>query len=333
MTTGAIAALAWIVLMGGAREDPPPPADLEPRLAGAWREEGVDEPRLLFFEANRCVLVWRGQQSLFDVEYGVDAIKRRPVGTGAELDEAVSIDGDRLTLRYPGGNEFTYVHLAEVPADARIGPMELGSRTPDDDELGAIEADLSARAERDQDVRQRLNALMTAARAAGDLDTAEGRNRFMTGAEMTAISREMASIDVENTRFLAKLLADVGWIDPDRFGVDANRNAFLIVQHSGNLRLMQTVLPRLEEEARANSTIGELYALLYDRTQLRLGGMQRYGTQLTSDATGGLVVDHLEDPENVDERRASVGMGPLETYLDYFRRDGRTVRVPGRDDD
>jgi hypothetical protein len=60
-----------------------------------------------------------------------------------------------------------------------------------------------------------------------------------------------------------------------------------------------------------------MLALLEDRVALRTGHKQIYGSQITSNAAGENVVDALDDPENVDKRRAEVGLGPL---ADYVRR-------------
>ena len=67
---------------------------------------------------------------------------------------------------------------------------------------------------------------------------------------------------------------------------------------------------------------GQEFALLYDRLALGLGGLQRYGSQLGRTPEAGLFVSPLEDPDNVDARRAELGMIPLVQYLEFFRKDG-----------
>ena len=63
---------------------------------------------------------------------------------------------------------------------------------------------------------------------------------------------------------------------------------------------------------------GGLYALLYDRLTLSRGGLQRYGSQLSTRDTGEMFADKLEDPEHVDERRKEPGMQPLADYISGF---------------
>jgi hypothetical protein len=59
--------------------------------------------------------------------------------------------------------------------------------------------------------------------------------------------------------------------------------------------------------------------MLEDRLALRQGKKQIYGSQLARDnSTGKYYVYNLEDPENVDKRRAGVGMPPLSEYLKHW---------------
>jgi hypothetical protein len=60
-------------------------------------------------------------------------------------------------------------------------------------------------------------------------------------------------------------------------------------------------------------------ALLEDRVALREGRRQIYGSQVYVGMNGvGSYVLPLEDPENVDKRRAAVGLEPLSDYLKNF---------------
>jgi YVTN family beta-propeller protein len=138
---------------------------------------------------------------------------------------------------------------------------------------------------------------------------------------------EMGKVDADNTAWLRKTVTVHGWIDAGRFGRKAANAAFLLVQHSGDLALMKAALPLIEMDVRAGSLDGQSYALLYDRLQLMQGGKQRYGTQIVKDEEkGGWVVLRLEDPDRVDERRKSIGLGPLKDYLKLFGDDVRIDR-------
>jgi hypothetical protein len=57
-------------------------------------------------------------------------------------------------------------------------------------------------------------------------------------------------------------------------------------------------------------------ALLEDRVALREGRKQIYGSQIgTNKETGEYYVSPLDDPDNVDKRRAGMGLGPLAEYV------------------
>ncbi len=133
------------------------------------------------------------------------------------------------------------------------------------------------------------------------------------------VPRRGIKADADNTAYVKKLVAEYGWIDVERFGQEASKAAFLIVQHSGDLRLMQAVLPEIEKDLKAGRLReGQPFALLYDRVRLLLGEKQRYGTQIGTNARGERVVLPLEDRKRVAEFRRQIGLFPLKQYLEFF---------------
>ena len=176
-------------------------------------------------------------------------------------------------------------------------PLALGSGIVEPERVEALRAELLQRKKRDQEVRQ----------------------IFSGGAQPSEEQlAELQRVDEDNTAYLLKLLAEVGWIDSQRFGPEASSAAWLLVQHSNHLSLMVTVLPEIRRDFEETGHGGSEFALLFDRTQLRLGKKQRYGSQIHG-GPDGLFVAPLEDPETVDERRREVGLGPLEEYMEYFQ--------------
>ena len=137
----------------------------------------------------------------------------------------------------------------------------------------------------------------------------------------------MASVDAENTKYLRTLVQDLGWIDAKRFGRRTATDAFLIVQHSGDLRLMQGALPEIEKDMKAGIGDPQDYALLYDRLKLNLGERQRYGSQIGQNAKGESVVLPLEDKAKVEEFRKAIGLFPLSQYLEIWKQQtGKAVK-------
>jgi hypothetical protein len=53
--------------------------------------------------------------------------------------------------------------------------------------------------------------------------------------------------------------------------------------------------------------------MLTDRVLVHHGKPQRYGTQFGNDG-GGLKPGKMEDPAHVDQRRATMGLGPFAEY-------------------
>jgi hypothetical protein len=164
-----------------------------------------------------------------------------------------------------------------------------------------VQEELAKRLQADQEVRK-------------DLLKGNDPERLKDPAKLQA----MMKVDAANTAYLVGLVKEVGWIDVERFGVEAANAAFLLVQHSGDLPLMVAVLPLIEKDVKTKRLDGEPYALLYDRLQLMLGGKQRYGTQLGANDKDEPVVAALEDRAKVDQYRKELGMTPLADYLKLF---------------
>jgi len=302
-------------------------ADVRERLQGAWEEVGGE--RLLRFAGDRSIMAIDGGQSVFAVDYGGERITRRPLGLGPTLTESVAFEDGELVLGYPEGHALRWRRLPEVPDALRIEPFALGTRTPDAAEVIDIRRDLAERWRADQQPRLRLQELTDAAMRAGELADEAGRRAFHEREDVRAALEQMRRVDESNVRWLIDRLRDVGWIDAERFGAEANSHAFLLAQHSMNLSLMRSVLPRLEREARADPRRARHFAMIYDRTRLQLGEPQRYGTQVFPLGDEAYHVIALEDPTRVDARRAELGLGPLEDELAVWREAGARVVVDG----
>lgn len=314
-----IAAVVWFASVAGAQD-----GGLRAALAGAWKRDGAAAEWLGFFDA-RCVIAHGTKQQVYAVEYGDGRIRRTPLDQGPVLDTAIAIDGDRLVLRWPGGNETAYTRVAPVPDAVRIDPIALAPTDVASGRVDAIREALRGRATKDQDARRAVGAAITALRQRAK--TPEALHAGMRGPEISRLGSHVSAVDADNTRYLLALVREVGWIDATRFGEQAARDAFLIVQHSGNLLLMRSALAHIESDARRDpKALGESFALLFDRTRLSLGEKQRYGSQLTRATDGALVVQPLEDPDGVDARRATMGLEPLDDYLERYRARGERVR-------
>ena len=112
-----------------------------------------------------------------------------------------------------------------------------------------------------------------------------------------------------------KILDEHGWLGVDIVGDQGNRTLFLVIQHA-DIKTQEQYLPMMREAAKNGNAISSDLALLEDRVALRNGEKQIYGSQIGRDqTTGEYYVLPLIDPDNVDIRRAEVGLGLIKDYV------------------
>ena len=113
--------------------------------------------------------------------------------------------------------------------------------------------------------------------------------------------------DEANLNALLAVLPPEGWFLRSRYGEGPVQTAFLIIQHS-NPEQWRRFVPVLEPLVAVGEVDGAQFGLMYDRLAVNEGRPQRYGTQVTcEDGRWVIDYDNLEDPANVDHRRAEAG--------------------------
>ncbi len=133
--------------------------------------------------------------------------------------------------------------------------------------------------------------------------------------EMKAYWHRIWVADSLNQIKVVRILDERGWLGPDVVGPTGNLALFLVIQHA-DLETQEKYLPLMREAMKAGRAKGNHLAMLEDRTRMRRGRPQVYGTQLGRDPdTNSYYLSPLEDPEHVDQRRAEVGLRPLNDYL------------------
>jgi GNAT superfamily N-acetyltransferase len=138
-------------------------------------------------------------------------------------------------------------------------------------------------------------------------------------AEALEVGQRVAAIDEENTAWLRGIVREHGWPGRSLVGDQAANAAWLLVQHSDrDPGFQRECLDLLQAAVEAGEGSARDLAYLMDRVLLAEGKRQRYGTQFTAGATGW-EPQPLEDPDRVDERRAGVGLPPLEEYARQLR--------------
>lgn len=126
------------------------------------------------------------------------------------------------------------------------------------------------------------------------------------------------SEDKKNEKRVLEIIDEYGWPGKSLVGGQANTTVWLVIQHAP-LETQEKYLPLLQESVKKGESRGSNLALLEDRILMRQGKKQVYGSQIrTNPETGEQYVYPIEDPENVNKRRAEVGLGTIEEYVSRF---------------
>ncbi len=122
-------------------------------------------------------------------------------------------------------------------------------------------------------------------------------------------------MDDENAVWLREVVTKFGWPGRSLVGDEGAHAAWLLAQHADrDPALQRHCLTLLEQAVAASEADPRDLAFLTDRVLLASGQNQIYGTQM-SPHERRFAARRLADPDSVDERRASVGLEPLNEYL------------------
>ena len=142
------------------------------------------------------------------------------------------------------------------------------------------------------------------------------------GWESNEMKAHWKTINEKNSVILIEiksLLDKYGWLGTDVIGEQGNSTLFLVIQHS-DIATQERYLPMMREAVKNGKAKRGAFALLEDRVALREGKKQIYGSQIGQDSETKLYyVSPLEDPDNVDKRRAEVGLQPLAEYVNQWQ--------------
>jgi hypothetical protein len=120
--------------------------------------------------------------------------------------------------------------------------------------------------------------------------------------------------DLENTDRLGQIVEKHGWPSNSLVGKDGSHAAWLLVQHAdANTKFQRKCLDLMSKLPKDEVSQTDL-AYLTDRVLLAEGKKQIYGTQFTF-SDGKWQPRPLDEPDNVDKRRAEVGLKSLADYV------------------
>jgi hypothetical protein len=283
------------------------------KVEGFWQDEKQAD-YLVAIENERVVVSFHGQVRKVAAILDSVGSRLRLCEDGQESMREISWDHNDLTIRDPQTDDIHHLRrLPSSPGELRVAALQMPAPLPVTAEAAQqVEGELGKRVRADQEA-QKLHFVQLWGIGAAPSSTVAG-----PALPDDLDTLNMVAIKAENTKFLKKLVTEMGWIDSRRFGSVAADYAFLLTQHSQDLPLMLAALPRIKEEVESRRLEGDTYALLYDRVQLLLGKRQLYGTRMGKDPAGQPIVLPTEFPETVDERRKSLGMNPLSEYVKIF---------------
>lgn len=109
-----------------------------------------------------------------------------------------------------------------------------------------------------------------------------------------------------------------GWPGPDEVGERGSTAIFLVIQHSDSATQVKYI-PVMRIAVQQGKAQPQELALLEDRILTKQGKPQIYGSQVRNDPkTGKTSFFPILDEANVNKRRATAGLGPLEEYAKFF---------------
>ena len=132
--------------------------------------------------------------------------------------------------------------------------------------------------------------------------------------EMKALWADINVSDSINLLKVKKIIDSLGWPGPDTLGEHGSRTLFLVIQHSDQ-QTQEQYLPIMRAAAEKGNASKSALALLEDRIALAQGKRQLYGSQVARSKDGKYYVMPLHNPDSVDIRRHSMGLGTLYYYL------------------
>ncbi len=167
-------------------------------------------------------------------------------------------------------------------------------------------------------MNEKLRAQLIALR---DHDFAVRERLLAEGALHRGYHPQMEAVHRANAERLASIITEFGWPGQTLVGDDGAEAAWLIAQHAIGLPDFQrSCLEHLRGAVEAGEA--PLWQLVYleDRIRVFEGRKQRYGTQFDSTADGEPVPYPIEDPDNVEVRRAAARLEPLAIRMRNIER-------------
>ena len=136
-------------------------------------------------------------------------------------------------------------------------------------------------------------------------------------AEMQSLFNTMQKKDSINLIQVKSIIDKHGWLGPDEVGEQGASTLFLVIQHA-DYKTQVKYFPLLADAVKKGKARPQDLGYLEDRILVKEGKEQIYGSQVRTNESGVNEFFSIKDEVNVNKRRASVGLGPLEDYARHF---------------
>ncbi|WP_166963904.1 DUF6624 domain-containing protein [Yeosuana marina] len=147
----------------------------------------------------------------------------------------------------------------------------------------------------------------------------QGKYKEMTSEQWNSFKD---SVFTTHQKRLKQIFDEYGFVGFDLAGEEGSKNFWLIVQHSDhNPDFQKEILEKMIIEVEKGNAEPSNYGLLLDRVNLNTGKPQIYGTQVDYNFDiAQAFTKKLADSGNVNKRRKSIGLEPIEEYLNQMTR-------------
>ena len=138
----------------------------------------------------------------------------------------------------------------------------------------------------------------------------QGINDFRAG---KISGPDLTEINKKNVATIKKIIAETGFPTITRTSKRAYKAAVLIVLHSGDVELLEqsvTTLLKADADSIERKDIG----YMVDKSRIAQNRPQLYGTQYRKEANGDMHFHEIENPVDLEQRRAEMGMESFEEY-------------------
>ncbi len=180
----------------------------------------------------------------------------------------------------------TFRKLTEKPPELDFKYLKIARAKPlSNDLIQSISEELIARRDRDQAAR---------------------RGEYTTEDHLAQVG---------DHRWLREQILKIGWIDMKRFDPQVSQAAFLIAQHSFDLRLRLAAQKGLKADFKRRLPAQAMYAILYDRNKLYMHGTQRYGTHFYSNKELEIQFLPFENRSKIEQWRRELKLPSFEKFL------------------